>query len=48
MIDGEYYDKESELPHIGHIQCNAMFLNGPNIINDLIFKDFKEDADIPF
>lgn len=25
MIDGETHDAESGLPHIGHIQCNAMF-----------------------
>lgn len=26
LIDGEDTDPESKLPHIGHIQCNAMFL----------------------
>lgn len=25
LIDGEVNDPESGLPHIGHIQCNAMF-----------------------
>lgn len=25
LIDGEINDPESGLPHIGHIQCNAMF-----------------------
>jgi hypothetical protein len=25
LIDGETNDPESGLPHIGHIQCNAMF-----------------------
>jgi hypothetical protein len=25
LIDGEEFDPESGLPHIGHIQCNAMF-----------------------
>lgn len=25
LMDGETHDPESGLPHIGHIQCNAMF-----------------------
>lgn len=25
MMDGEINDKETGLPHIGHIMCNAMF-----------------------
>lgn len=25
LLDGEVNDPESGLPHIGHIQCNAMF-----------------------
>lgn len=25
LMSGEYLDKESGLPHIGHIMCNAMF-----------------------
>lgn len=25
LMDGETHDKESGLPHIGHIQANAMF-----------------------
>lgn len=33
--DGEWLDQESGLPHIGHIQANAMFLGSKNIVNDL-------------
>jgi hypothetical protein len=25
LLDGEVNDPESGLPHIGHVQCNAMF-----------------------
>lgn len=25
LLDGEEYDKESGIHHIGHIQCNALF-----------------------
>lgn len=27
IMDGEEYDRESGLPHIGHIMCNAMFFS---------------------
>lgn len=26
LMDGEEFDEESELPHVGHIMANAMFL----------------------
>ncbi len=27
LLDGEIYDAESGISHMGHIQCNAMFYN---------------------
>jgi len=36
LMDGELYDKESGLPHIGHIMCNAMF-----------YSYFMEDEKVP-
>jgi hypothetical protein len=45
-MDGEEIDPESGLPHIGHIQCNAMFLahmmNHKKETHDDRFKAEKE------
>lgn len=32
LMDGETHDKESQLHHIGHIMCNAMFYSYHNVI----------------
>jgi hypothetical protein len=41
LIGGQFLDPESGLPHHGHIQCNAMFL-------EYILKNKPEFVDIPF
>ena len=45
FMEGEDNDKESELSHIGHIQCNALFLawmmeNRPDLDNRIDFKQY--------
>lgn len=47
LLEGEMNDKESKLPHIGHILCNAMFIsylieNNPGC-NDLPKQSCDED-----
>lgn len=41
LQDGEWVDEESGLPHIGHIQANAIFLGVRNNVIDLEFTDKK-------
>lgn len=42
LSSGEFVDPESGLPHIGHIQCNALFLGGFNNIIDIEEKQTRQ------
>lgn len=47
FMEGENTDKESSLSHIGHIQCNALFLswmmeNRPDLDDRIHIEDFKQ------
>ena len=47
FMEGENTDKESLLSHIGHIQCNALFLswmmeNRPDLDDRTNIEDFKQ------
>lgn len=41
LLNGEINDPESGLPHIGHIQCNAMFI--AFMLDKQKYKEFMED-----
>ena len=48
-MEGEDNDPESGLPHLGHIQCNALFLSWmmehrPDLDDRFNFKQLLEDG----
>lgn len=51
FMEGENHDLESKLSHIGHIQCNALFLswmmqNRPDMDDRVDISQFKKTIDV--
>lgn len=44
LISGESIDKESNLPHIGHLMCNAMFYSYWEQKTNGLFEKFEESS----